>query len=157
MSQFLVLGQIGDPTAALPGGAGAELWYLSQDSYGQQVASIGGADSLMRVDTDDYSILTPTGRTLLRRLYVTVAFQGTCVLAVTPRIDFNTLLTAQEFALGPSVTRQIRVLDVFVARVCSYVGIRLDLVTRNGRVELLGLGCAHKPLAPAADYVAGSV
>ncbi len=156
MSQFLVLGQIGDPASGLPGGAGSELWYLSPDSYGQQVASIGLADSLLRYDSDDYPILTPAGRTLLRRLFLTIAYTGTCVLNVRPRIDFNTLLAVQSFTPPAATTRVVRVLDIVAARACSYAGVRADITSRNGRVELLGLACAHRPLAQAADSVAGS-
>lgn len=156
MSQFLVLGQIGDPSSALPGGAGSELWYLNPTSYGQQVASIGLADSLLLYDSDDYPILSPAGRTILRRLFVTIAYKGTCNLTVTPRIDFNTTLAPQAFALPAAATRQTRVLDVLTARACSYVGVRLGVASRSDRVEFLGLAAAHRPLAQAADYVAGS-
>jgi hypothetical protein len=156
MSQFLVLGQIGDPTVGLPGGAGAELWYLKPTSYGQQVTSIGLVDSLARYDSDDYPILSPAGRTLLRRLFVTIAYKGACAIEVTPRIDFNTLLSAQAFTLPATAVRKTHVLDVVLARACSYVGVRLDVTSRNDRVEFLGLAAAHRPLAQAADYVAGS-
>jgi len=156
MSQFLILGQIGDPSAGLPGGAGSELWYLNPSSYGQQVSSIGLIDSLGRYDSDDYPLLSPAGRTLLRRIFVTIAYKGTCAVSVTPRIDFNTMLPAQVFPLPAAATRQIRVLDVVVARACSYAGVRLDVTSRNDRVEFLGLAAAHKPLAQAADFVAGS-
>ncbi len=157
MSQFLVLGQIGDPTAALPGGAGSKLWYLSPDSYGQQVASTGGLDSLLRYDTDDYPVLGDAGRTLLRRLFVKIAYSvGAAVVKVTPRIDYNTLLTPKTFSVGAPMTRRFESLDVEVARVCSYVGARIEVLSRAGLVEILGLACAHKPLAQAADYVAGT-
>lgn len=156
MSQLLLAGQIGDPTTGLPGGAGSKLWVLNVASYGQQVASTGGSDSLLRYDSDDYPILGDAGRTVLRRLYVKVAYKGSCLLRLTPRIDVNTLLTARSFQLGPALVRQVKVLDVAVARVCSYAGVQFEVVTRNELVEILGIACAHKPLSQAADYVAGS-
>jgi len=156
MSQFLVLGQIGDPTAGLPGGAGAELWYLNPSSYGQQVTSIGLVDSLARYDSDDYPILSPAGRTILRRLFVTIAYKGAGGLTVTPRIDFNTFLAPQAFPLPAATARRTLVLDVVLARVCSYAGVRIDVTSRSDRIELLGLAATHKPLAQAADLVAGS-
>jgi hypothetical protein len=156
MPRLLLAGQIGDPTAALPGGAGAKLYVLNVDSYGQQVSSTGKADSLLRFESDDYPILGDGGRTLLRRIYVKIAYKGSCLLRVTPRVDVNTVLATQSWSLGPSLVRQVRVLDVKVARVCSFAGIRFDVVTRNQLVEIMGLACAHKPLSQAADFVAGT-
>lgn len=156
MPQLLLAGQIGDPSSALPAGAGAKLYVLNVDSYGQQVASTGGADSLLRYESDDYPILGDGGRTVLRRIHVKIAYKGSCLLRVTPRIDVNTLLTSRSWSLGPSLVRQVRVLDLEVARVCSFAGIRFDVVTRNQLVEIMGLAASHKPLSQTADYVAGS-
>lgn len=154
--QILLTGQIGDPTVGLPGGKGAKLYTLSVTSYGQQVASTGGSDSLFLYDSDDYPILGEGGRTLLRRLYVKVAYKGACLVRLTPRIDVNALLTPRSWSLADTLTRQVKVLDLAVARVCTFAGFRMQVITRTGLVELLGLACAHKPLAQAADYAAGT-
>jgi hypothetical protein len=154
--QILLTGQIGDPTQGLPGGKGAKLFALSAGSYGQQVASTGGSDSLFLYDSDDYPILGEGGRTLLRRLYVKIAYKGTCLVRLTPRLDVNILLGPRSWQLGDALVRQVKVLDLAVARVCTFAGFRMQVITRTGQVELLGLACAHRPLTQSADFAAGS-
>lgn len=158
MAQYLIAGQIGDPTVVLPGGAGAKLWILSPLSFGGQVASTGGSDSLLRYDSDDYAITGDGGRTRARRLYVKVGFDGPCLVRFTPRIDFQTLLTGSSWTLTPLVVgqRTVKVIDLVIARVASYLGLQAEVVTRSGRFQVLGLSCAHQPLAGAATSVAGS-
>jgi len=158
MPEILVAGQVGDPTLGLPSGKGAKLFWLNPASFGQTTKSIMGAtDAKLRFESDDYPILSEAGRTILRRLFVRVAFRGSCILQVTPRIDFNEPLTPETWEFTSTTTvRVVRVLDTKVARVCSYAGVRVDVLSRDGAVEILGLACAHKPLAQAADLVAGS-
>lgn len=153
-----MLGQIGDPTTGLPGGAGSELWYLSSDSYGNQVTSIGGDDSLLLLESDDYAVASPNGSAILRRLFVPVAWEfGAAVVKVTPIVDFNTRLTAQTFSLPAGATRQKATLDLAIARVCSWVSVRAEVLSRSGYVELLSpLSGAVKPLGVPATAVAGT-
>lgn len=157
MAERLCLGEIGDPGAALPGGAGAQIFYLSEESYGQQVTSTGGEDSLFRLETDEYAIAGEHARTILRRIFVKVTWeQGPHGVDVTPLIDGGQPLPAESFTLEAVTRRTTKVLDVKVARVVSLVAVRVDVVARTGRVGVASLSCAHKPLAAPADYVAGT-
>lgn len=150
-------GQIGDPTAALPGGAGSELYRLSEGTYGQQVSGIPGAsDSLLRIQTDDVPIAGLSARTRFRRIYVTVGWDdGAPVLAITPVVDFNTKLGAVQYLLPTTSTPKKRVLEYRLARVGTYLGVIVDVLSRTGLVEVGPIQAAHLPLELAAPAVAG--
>lgn len=157
MPEFLLVGQIGDPTAALPGGAGAELYRLTDGVYGQQLTSIpGSSDQLMKIQTDDVPVAGKGARTRLRRIYVTVGWDdGAPVLQITPVIDRDTRLAAVQYALATTSTPKTAVLEYKLARVGTYLGCIVEVLSRSGLVEIGPIECAHQILESGAPTIAG--
>lgn len=154
MAERLCLGEIGDPAASVQG---AQIFYLSEESFGQQMVSTGAGDSLMRLETDEYAIAGEHARTILRRVFVKVIWEsGPHSIEITPLLDGGQPVTGASFTLPAVTRRSTKVLDVAVARVCSLMAVRVDIISRVGRLGIAALSVAHKPLAAPADYVAGS-
>jgi hypothetical protein len=154
MAEFLVAGQIGDPTIGLPGGKGAALYLLSEDSYGQQVASTGGDDSLAKIQTGDAAIVGRGGRGILRRIYVEVVWDdGNPVLRITPVVNFNELLEPQNFELPNTAVQKRRTLVYKSARPCSFVGVIVEVLSRQGLTEIGPVHAAVKPLTAASEFI----
>jgi hypothetical protein len=154
VSEFLVAGQIGDPTLALPGGAGTAIYLLSEDSYGQQAQSTGGADSLARIQTGDIPVAGRGGRGILRRIYVEVVWDdGNPVLRITPVVNFNELLEPQNFELPNTAVQKRRTLVYKSARPCSFVGVIVEVLSRQGLTEVGPIHVAVRPLSGASEFI----
>jgi len=151
MSEKLMLGEIGSTTAP---SVGAELYVLSDRSYGQQVASIGGEDDLMDTILQDESPGGRNGIISLRRITVVVGWQfGGFSIQVTPIVDFERSLQPTTFALAAPDKRRIQTLNVPVAARCTWVSARLRILVLTGRIELLGWGASFLPVKSAAAEV----
>jgi len=156
MPETLLAGQVGDPTLTLPSGKGAKLYKLSTGTFGQQVTSTGGIDSPLRIEGDDYPLVSNVARVIVRRLYVRVGYStGQVVLTITPVIDFFQGVAPKSFTLSPGTSPRVRVLEVEMARAASYLRPRVDVLSRAGPFELLGWWAAHVPLEDPAVFVAG--
>ncbi len=158
MPQFLMAGQIGDPTVALPGGAGSTLYLLSGDSYGQQVLSTGGDDSLASIKTDDVAIGKRGGRVMLRRIYTEVVWDdGNPVVRVTPTVNFSEVLEPQTFSLPNTAVTRRATLVYKAARVCTFVNVLLEVLARQGLLEFGPIEGAVVPLLGAAPLVGRTI
>jgi hypothetical protein len=157
MPEYLMVGQVGDPSVALPGGAGAELYRLSAGTYGQQLTSIpGSTDQLLKIQTDDVPVAGKGARTRYRRIYVTVSWDdGAPVLQITPVIDRDTMLAAVQYVLPTASTPKTRVLEYKIARVGTYIGCIVEVLSRSGLVEIGPIEIAHQVLEAGAPTVAG--
>jgi hypothetical protein len=137
-------------------GAGGNLFALDPELFvAQDAVSCVARANPMRIDTDDYPVLEKAGLATLRRLYVTVERdREEAVWRITPRIDFNHLLTPQLFTLPPVTKRTTAVLRVVVHRICTYVGAKIEIVRARGPSRFVGFAIAFLPLAPTSARAA---
>ncbi|KPK09549.1 MAG: hypothetical protein AMS20_00050 [Gemmatimonas sp. SG8_28] len=162
MSEHIVACQIGDLTTPT---AGAELWYLADATYGKQTDSSyakapisgGGEGSPLLLRTQPFAPAGDSGITMLRRIYAKFEHIAGFTVTITPIIDFNERLTAKSFAAIAPVqpVREIVEYELEIARRCTWVQVEIELVTWFGRVELLGLSLADKPITVGASSVVG--
>jgi len=163
VAEYVMLGQIGSlmvPTV------GAEVWYLSANTYGMQLntsyakaplAGLGN-DCPMTVETQDYAPVGAIGKMLLRRVYGGLAVQfGGCTVQITPITDLNTsqATTAFPFVAPQASGRILREMVVAIAVPCTYLRLRIVVTQRSGKVDLFNPKVAFKPLEVAATTVAG--
>lgn len=146
--------------------AAAELWYLAHDTYGRQTdsgyakAPMGGAGaaSALYRRTEPFAPLGKTGRTMFRRVYVILSYQfGGCQVRVRSIVDFT--------RPGPSITRtypdpqtqsRYRVeVELPMAIPGTWIEVVVELLTWTGRIEVLGIDAAHRPITQAASSVVG--
>ena len=151
MPETLLVGSIGDPTVPT---AGAKLWQLSGTSYGQQVSSTGGSDSLLYLETDDLPLAGEAATIILRRIYVKEFHDGQAVYQVTPVFDFTIVGTPQTYTRSQGVVRQFSDLNLYAAQYCTHVRAIVQLLSRTGRAGVMQATAAVVPRAPAADVVA---
>lgn len=163
MPEYFMIGEIGSLAVPTPG---AEIWYLSQDSYGQQLktsygrspADGAGVDSLMVRESDDYAPAGATGQCRIRRVYVVIGAQfGAGRIRITPITDFVKEQSPTTVYIPPpnGALRSISVVEVPVAAVCTYVRTRFEVLERGGRVEWLGLDYGYLPVVQVAGQIAG--
>lgn len=153
MASWLVAGEIGDPTQSLPAGAGAKLFYLANATYGNQVASTGGSDSLLYVRTDDVPMLGEGGRALARRMFVKFFYEGTVTISVQPIIDFIYPQAAVTKSYPQPNGRVVRDLTVPLAVTGTHHAALIQVLARTGAVGIMQVQAAGVPLAQAADYI----
>lgn len=137
MPETLLLGQIGDAGATPV--AGAKVFYLTRDSYGSQVASTGGVDGAMVIETEDLFPASDAGLVVLRRCFLKVGIQfGACNLRVSVIVDGSRVAHVKAFTLPtPTTGREIHDLEVEVAVRCNAVRLRIERITNTARFELL--------------------
>lgn len=152
MSSFLCAGQIGDPTQGLPGGKGAKLYYLSPATYGQQITSTSGLDSLLYIRSDDVPMLAENARALARRIVVKLFHEGTCTVSIQPIVDFVYAQSATVESFAQPSGRMVRDVTVNLARAGTHLAVLVQVLARTGAVGILQVTAAGKPLAQAADY-----
>lgn len=137
MPQTLLLGQIGDAGASPV--AGAKVFYLSRDSYGNQVASTGGADGPLAEETEELYPADDGGEVTLRRCFLRLAIQfGTCNIRVTVIVDNKRQVAQVAFTIPtPAVGREIHTLEIPCAARCNSVRLLVERITNTSRLELL--------------------
>ena len=151
MSEVLLLGEIGNMSTPTVGG---ELYFLSSASFGQQVASAGGADSALDIITPDMAPAGSGGVVNLRRIYVNVAWSlGGFTMRVTPIVDFERELDRTSFAFEAPPKRRTKTVTVPVAARCTWVACRIEIVARSGLVEILGWAGGFLPIKQVAAQV----
>ncbi len=151
MPETLLMGSIGDPTVPT---AGAKLWQLSVTSYGQQVASTGGSDSLLYLETDDIPLGGEAATVILRRLYIKEFHEGQAVYQVTPVADFSLVGTPQSYTRSQGAVRLWSDLNVYAAQYLTHLRAIVQVLSRTGRCGITQATAAVVPRAPAADVVA---
>src|SRR5258708_23774014 len=163
MPELFVLGDAQDPTAGvIQVGYGGNLFVYTDGSYGHQTDWAGDIishpaikDSLLRVDTDDYAVAGKPAQVVARRLFITVVRDaGLVQWRITPRIDFQTLLAPQLFTVQATNARKVTVLKVKLARVCTYIGAKIEVYNRKGPARIVGIAVAYVPLAIATPLAA---
>jgi hypothetical protein len=164
MTEYVHACQIGAVGAAPA--VGAELWYLSHDTYGRQTdtgyanapeSGTGSAAALL-VRTQPIAPAGKSGKTVVRRLYVLCGYQfGGFSVEITPILDFGLRLApfTAAYADPATQTQQIVEIEVPIARLCTWVQGEIVLVTWAGRIELLGVEIAHRAITVAAASVVG--
>jgi hypothetical protein len=147
----LLLGQVGDPSQGLPAGAGSALWWLSEDSFGQQVGSTAGADSPLYIETDDVEF----GATvLLRRVRVPFAYTGAPVVRVTAVLDQNRAGGSWTVALPASAEEVQRPVVVRLLKRCHMLRLAIEVLSSTARIAFLGrIGVSFKPVTGATALV----
>lgn len=164
MPEHFMIGEIGDLTVP---SQGAEIWYLSHESYGQALltnyprspADGVGNDCLLLRESDDYAPAGATGKCRLRRVFVVVGVQfGFARVRITPIVDFERELTPFAVYLPPpsGAKRAVVPIEIPVYANCTYVRTRFEVLERGGRVEWLGLDYGYLPVVQVAAQVAGS-
>lgn len=151
MAELLCLGQIDN--AASPGAAAGKVYYKSLAGYG---SSVGTNDVKLVFETQDFAPMGPLGRCIARRLHVAIEYGGSVSIRVTPITDFQDSQASYQFDItAPSVGRNRKVLDVPMAKACTYVRCKVEVLSRSGLVWLHGVRLAHRPLATAYEQIAG--
>lgn len=152
MPELLCLGQIHDSSA--PSSAAAEVYYKSNNGYG---SSYGTNDVTMVFETQDFPPMGPIGRCIARRFHVTIEHGGAISVTITPITDFNDEQPSHSFTLNESdLGRRREVLDVPMAKACTYVRCKIEVTSRTGLFYLHGVRLAFRPLTESYEEVAGS-
>ena len=142
MTAHLFLGQVHDDAA--PSTVAAEI-YLWSDSFGMGT----GTDTPLFLETDDIAPAGPGARVLGRRIFVPIRYWSGCTIRVTPIIDLNQLLTSITQQFSTSATPKSGVVTVMLATHFTYVRVRIEVIARDGLVEIYGPSVAFKAVAPA--------
>jgi hypothetical protein len=133
---------------------GAPVLYLSRESYGRQVASTGGTDSLLAIETPDNAVVADAGIIKLRRVFLTIGMQfsggGNNRIIVTPIVDFNIKLPAFQFSFPGVPVYQIHELELVAWARCTWVRLRIDVLERTGRLEFMRWNVGYLPVVAVA-------
>lgn len=146
MPELLALGQINNQTA--PSGAAGQVFYKAKNSYG---SSVGTNDVALVFECQDFAPAGPTGHVEARRLYVTIEYDNALTIQVTPITDFNNTQLGQTFTLAPPGFRKRTVIEVPMAKSCTYVRIQVSVLSRAGLFWVLGARVAFRPLSKAYE------
>lgn len=149
MASTLFVGEIGEPSA------GAGLWYLAEQTFGQQAASIG-ANGLLFLRTPPWAPYGIGGKLKLRRVYVPLAYSGRVTIAVTPIVDFDRRLPTITQGFARPAKRKVRILDVPAAAEATIIQAEVAVLDCDGRVEIFTPRYAHDPVSDAGAEAAGS-
>jgi hypothetical protein len=132
MPELLCVGQIDDATA--PAAAAGEVYYKSPNGYG---SSYGSNDVPLTFESQDFAPMGPIGKLVARRLYLTVEYGGSVVVRVTPITDFDQRQSSKTFSLAAPVGGRKRdVLDVSMAKACTYLRCKVEVLSRDGSLWL---------------------
>lgn len=146
MAETLVLGQI--VNSAAPNTAGAACYYLS-DGYGLPV----GDDTPLLVETNDIAPSGQGGRFNLRRGLVPIRYGAACAVRNTLITDFVRLEAAQTKTYTSPPVEQEDVIEVLVARPCTTVRSRIEVLERAGRVTIFTPSAVGKGMTTGAAMV----
>jgi hypothetical protein len=138
MSDLLLAGQA----------QGGELWYLAEDSFGQE--GTVGTQRWLRYRSQPYAPAGPTAQTTFRRAYVPLAYEGSCALLLTPVVDFQLAQPPLAVSFGLPTNRQLRVVAVPIDKLGTYIAMLVQVTAATGRVEVFTPAYAHDPVTPAA-------
>lgn len=149
MAETLLVGQVDD--AAAPSAAAAKLYQRSL-SYG----SSAGNDVLLLVETPNRAPAGPLGRVVGRLISVPITYDNACSIRVTPIIDENTELapTIKSFA-APS-TRMVGRVELGFFKVLTLIRTRVEVLTRNGPVDVHTAQLGGTVIAGARPNAAGA-
>lgn len=151
MAELLCVGQIG--ADAIPVSEAGKFYYKVATSYGVP----GGAiDPTLVFESQDFAPMGQVGRCIARRLYVAIEYAGSCTVRITPITDLNDSQPPTSFSLVAPSGRKRIVLEVPLAKPCTYVRCKFEVLARTGLVWLHGIRLAHLPLASNYEQVAGA-
>lgn len=152
MAELLCLGQADN--AAAPASAAGEVYYKSQTGFGE---SYGSNDVALLFETQDFAPMGPIGKLVARRLHVTVEYGGAVAVRITPITDFGDEQSSTTISLSAPVGGRARkVLDVPMAKACTYIRCRVEVLLREGLFWLHGVRLAYRPLTETYEEIAGS-
>lgn len=140
----------------------AELWYLSKATFGRmtdtsyaKAPEAGlGSDARLKRRSPPFAPSGPGGKSNMRRIYVIMGHQyGGATVRVTPIVDFKKRLASKTFSLDPPTAFEyVRTeLPVKCAKAGTWIQAEVEVITRDGRVDLLGIHVAHRPITQAAS------
>lgn len=150
MAETLFLGQVDN--AAAPASPAAELYYLS-GSYGSSV----GTDVPLLIETADVPPAGPGGRFKARRVLVPVRFAAACSLRVTVISDFVRTEAAVTRTYTSPAQEQEDVIEVPIARVLTTLRVRLEVVSRAGRVAIFTPSVVGMPVTTGTAFAVEAV
>lgn len=140
MSTLLILGET--DTAAAPSSGAAQLFLL-----GASFGNATGTDQTLLVETQDQPVVGRVTRALWRRVVIVFERTGACTLRVTPIANFTQEQAATEASFDSPATVTTDTLVVPVSVTCVYGRVRIEVVSRDGAVRLMGCDFRARPLA----------
>ncbi len=147
MPQTLLVGQVAS------GVPGAEVWYLAEETYGQQ-GGIGTVGYMVLQDQDRAPV-GKNGKLILRRVYWPFAYTGRCVLKVTPIVDFDWNGAPTVVGFSAPAKRRIAVIEAESGQLGTFISSRLEVLDYTGRIEFFTPEYAIKVVAEAAMAIVG--
>jgi hypothetical protein len=149
MAELLVCGQIEDD--ADPDSPAAELYVLSE-GFGQPI----GTDTPLLVETVDWAPAGPLGWTLAKRLIVPVTYRAAVTVKVTPIVDYQTALTPVTKTFAAPAEETVGEVEVGVDARCRMIRARIEVIARNGLVEIATPRLLHNPVTANHPVGAGA-
>lgn len=151
MAELLCVGQADNASA--PAAAAGEVYFKSQTGFGE---SYGSNDVPLLFETQDFAPMGASGRLVARRMHVFAEYGGSVAVRVTPITDFNDVQPSQTISLpAPEGGRVRKVLDVPMGKACTYIRVRVEILSRTGPFWLHGVKLAYRPLTQSYEEIAG--
>lgn len=153
MPELLCLGQVDDATN--PAAAAGEIYFKSSSGYGM---SIGTSDPLLLFETQDFAPQGPNGRCIARRVHAFIEYGGSLGIRITPITDFNSFQTAVTYNLAappPGFSRRRAVLDVPIVKACTWIRVKVEVLSRDGYFWLQKVTLVKRPLVSTYEQIAG--
>lgn len=149
MAEVILLGQVDD--AAAPAAAAGKL-YRRAESYGMST----GNDVALLVETPNHAPVGPVGRFGGRFLSVPFTYDNAFSAKVTPIIDENTELPSTTKSFAAPSQRRVGRIELGFFRTLTLFRVRVELVTRNGPVDVQTPQLAGTVIAGARPNAAGA-
>lgn len=146
MPELLALGQVDNQTA--PGNHAGKIFYKSKNSFG---SSVGTNDVPLAFECQDFAPAGATGHIEARRLYLTIEYDNALTLQITPITDFNNPQPGKTVSFSPPGFRRRTIVEVEMAKSCTYIRIQVTVLSRGGLFWLHGARVAFRPLSKAYE------
>ena len=142
---------LGQADNALVPVAGAGELYILTGAYG----NAAGIDTPLLVETPDIAPQGPQGRLRLRRITVPIQLDAACTLRITPIVDYMKSFAPLIVSFGTPSRRERRVIQVKELGVCTVVRLRIEVLDREGLVEVYRPTLYYTPLSSGTMMAMG--
>ena len=142
MSETLLMGEAGTNAS--------QIWRLDPASYGNPVT---GSAPLYTESPDSEPI--PGAQVTVRRIFLPIAYKGDCTIRVTPIVDFDTELAPTTKSFSQPAKRKRAVIEAKAAKLCTYIRVRVEVLSCTGRVEVFTPRLGILPVSKMAETIAG--